>query len=664
MSVRSRALLYELGWHAAILVVLFGILPALLFGVSFWSVTGVNRQIFVGFAAAYFAALATSFVLVGRLGSPRLLAALLVAAAALAVVYLWVLLHSNAIYSRSLIVMGSAILTVGLVAPPVVATQRYLRIGLAAFAVLVGALLIVVGRSRGMAGFGTLSRQPSDGSANKERSKRSDLLATSAYTLSATYYLGYFPAYTARAAGGAVTADPSGSGYLLVRSRGELYRLNWDDAGELHVEPLGLRVPINNTEFEADVPKVGIETEGFRVADILAQPNKDGTRIFVSHHFWNRRDKCFVVRVSSIIIPRVGRVPDAAPRDWRTVYETQPCLPLKHARGVPFAGVQVGGRLVSLSENRLLLSVGDLQFDGWYGTPNYVEDPRAPYGKTMLLDLEKGTASVFTSGHRNEQGLEVDASGRIWETEHGPQGGDELNLLRQGQNYGWPNHTYGTEYGSVTWPLNEQSHSSAAYIRPVYAWVPSIGISDLVAVRDSAFERWRNDLLIASLRAHELWRVRVEEGRVVYAEPIPIGERIRDITTGGRGEFILWTDQETVIRLTPSRALNKGAESFATNCGSCHHMKDNRIGPSLGGVVGRPVASVSGYDYSSVLRGLGGKWTPERLNGFLARPDSFAPGTAMRFGGVSDSATRNAIIAYLRLSAGSAGSRPTLDATH
>jgi cytochrome c2 len=310
--------------------------------------------------------------------------------------------------------------------------------------------------------------------------------------------------------------------------------------------------------------------------------------------------------------------------------------------------LQVGGRLAALGENRLLLTVGDQQFDGWFGTPNYVEDPRASYGKTVLLDLANGTASIFTTGHRNAQGLVVDSSGRIWETEHGPMGGDELNLLRQGQNYGWPNHTYGTEYGSVTWPLNEQHLGPANYVRPIYAWVPSIGISNLVAVRDSAFERWRNDLLIASLREKELWRVRVEEGRVVYAEPILIGERIRDITTGGRGEFILWTDQETIVRLTPARGLDKGAESFVLNCGSCHGLEVHGIGPRLGSVVGRSVASEPGFDYSSPLRRFGGKWTPERLNGFLTRPDSAVPGTAMRFDGVSDSATRSAIIAYLR----------------
>jgi cytochrome c2 len=653
MSARSRSLLFEIGWHAAFIVILLWLLPVVLFGGPFWSVAGLNKQLVEGFAATYFAAATIYLTLISRSDSHRILTALFVAAGALAIVYFWVLLLPNPSYSRALIVAGTALVAVGLLAQSFVPAVRRFPVGSATLAVLVGVLLIAAGRNREpTAGFfATLGQRLSGGSAKQARSKRSVLVPASGYTLSATYYSGYFARDNAPAPpfGGAVTPDPSGHGYLLVRARGELYRLNFDSAGELDVDAIGLRVPINNAEFEADVPKVGIATGNFRVAGVLALPNKDGTRIFVSHHFWKRKEKCFVVRVSSLIIPRQGKLPAAASHEWQTIYETQPCLPLKHARGVPFAGLQVGGRLVALGENRLLLSVGDHQFDGWYGTPDYVEDPRAPYGKTILLDLAKGTASIFTSGHRNEQGLHVDATGRIWETEHGPQGGDELNLLRQGQNYGWPNHTYGTEYGSVTWPLNEQHHGPANYVRPVYAWVPSIGISDLVDVQDSAFERWRNDLLIASLRAKELWRVRVEEGRVVYAEPIPIGERIRDITTAGRGEFILWTDQETIVRLTPARGLDKAAETFVLNCGSCHGMGEgNAVGPTLGGVVGRSVASVPGYEYSNALRRLGGKWTAERLNSFLTRPDSLVPGTAMRFDGVSDPATRSAIIAYLR----------------
>ncbi len=280
MSVRSRSLLYEIGWHAAILVILLWLLPAALFGGPFFSVTGLNKQILEWFAAAYFAAVTIYLVLVFRFDSPRILTALLVAVGALAVVYLGLLLLSSGAYSRALIVAGTALVALGLVTPPIAPASLRLPVGLAALAALVGVLLIAIGRSHGTAGgfFPTLAQRLSGRSAKEPRSRRTDVLRTSAYTLSATYYSGYLPAYNQRAQGGAVAPDPSGRGYLLVRSRGDLYRLNFDEGGELHVEPIGLRVPINNAEFEADVPKVGILTEDFRVADILPLPNKDGTR--------------------------------------------------------------------------------------------------------------------------------------------------------------------------------------------------------------------------------------------------------------------------------------------------------------------------------------------------------------------------------------------------
>ena len=126
-------------------------------------------------------------------------------------------------------------------------------------------------------------------------------------------------------------------------------------------------------------------------------------------------------------------------------------------------------------------------------------------------------------GHSNPQGLTIDSLGRIWETEHGPQGGDELNMLVKGSDYGYPSHTYGTEYGSVTWPPTDSSSGQMNSIRPVFAWVPSIGISEIVAVDDSAFERWRGDVSITSLRGKSLWRTRLEGQRVVYPNQYLLG---------------------------------------------------------------------------------------------------------------------------------------------
>jgi glucose/arabinose dehydrogenase len=177
------------------------------------------------------------------------------------------------------------------------------------------------------------------------------------------------------------------------------------------------------------------------------------------------------------------------------------------------------------------------------------QDAAFSYGKTIAIDVADGGSSFFTIGHRNAQGLYIDHSGHIWSTEHGPQGGDELNRLIRGGNYGWPYATYGTEYGALSWPLNkpESEWKEQRYQHPVFAWVPSIGVSNLVVVEQGLFSRWYGDLLISSLRQETIFRTRLRDGQVAYLEPIVIGSRIRDILEGHDGSIVLWTDDDTLI---------------------------------------------------------------------------------------------------------------------
>jgi cytochrome c2 len=309
--------------------------------------------------------------------------------------------------------------------------------------------------------------------------------------------------------------------------------------------------------------------------------------------------------------------------------------------------VQIGGNLESFPDGRILLTVGDHQFDGWYRSTNLITDMSAHYGKTVLLDAATGDTEIYTVGHRNPQGLVVDLAGRVWSTEHGPQGGDELNLLQAGRNYGYPFHTYGTEYGSAIWPPQASLSAEPDYEKPTFAWVPSIGISDLVEVNDSAFSRWQNDLLISSLRARRLWRVRMDEGRVVYAEPIDVGERIRDIAAG-KGEFVLWTDSNTIVRVRSLDTLDDGSALFAVRCGGCHDDSEHRIGPALRGFLVREIGSAEGYVYSSSLRSLSGQWTDELLDAFIADPATAVPGNKMVFAGIDDAEERRKIVEYLK----------------
>jgi cytochrome c2 len=186
----------------------------------------------------------------------------------------------------------------------------------------------------------------------------------------------------------------------------------------------------------------------------------------------------------------------------------------------------------------------------------------------------------------------------------------------------------------------------------MYAWLPDIGVTDLIEVEKDLFPVWRGDLLVASLAAQHIFRVRIRNQRVAYVEPIPIDMRIRDIVEATDGKIVLWADDDDAIVSMQPAYGSSGEILFSTHCSGCHKIGDgtsHRIGPDLWGVIGRKIASADGYgDYSAALHGLGGKWNEERLDAFIKSPQAAAPGSAMEFDGIADAATRAKIIDYIK----------------
>ncbi len=476
---------------------------------------------------------------------------------------------------------------------------------------------------------------------------------TSLYVLKTTSYRRWIADGDTR--GGAIA--PFGTGYLLAAGDGRLYYVAENAARTAPViETLAYRVPFNPDDFRAGGRKIfGDEwldnsMDKLRVADLLLQERAGGGfRLFVSHHYWKPDEACFVVRVSTL----EGTVPElrdpAGTLAWRTLYETSPCLPLNTGsrRGLRFGGLQVGGALALLGHDELLVTVGDHEFDGFKRPEALPQDPANSYGKTMLIRPDSGAAELYTLGHRNPQGLYVDAGGTAWVLEHGPRGGDELNRLRRGANYGWPAVTYGTDYRLHVWPPNPAPGRHEGFEKPAIAFVPSIAVSQLAGVSGPLFEAWRGDLLVGSFFGG-LVRVRVENGRVVLAEPIRIAGRIRDIAEGSDGRILVWTDENDLVFLEPS--ASDSAESLISQCIVCHTMGENETisaAPSLRGIVGRPVASMKNYDYSQAMTRFGGRWTAGRLDSFIADPRGTVPGTTMAFEGIDDAGERRRIVEFL-----------------
>jgi cytochrome c2 len=212
--------------------------------------------------------------------------------------------------------------------------------------------------------------------------------------------------------------------------------------------------------------------------------------------------------------------------------------------------------------------------------------------------------------------------------------------------------SYGTDYYSLVWPLNKTQGRHDGYEEPVYSWVPSIGVSSLIGVeRGDLFPIWKGDLLVSSLRAVSLFRIRIVDQRVVFAEPIEIGQRIRSLVEGLDGRLVLWTDDHDIVSIRPATTMSREL-LFANMCGGCHKAMDGRthmIGPDLAHAYGRRIASAEGYtDYSAALKKLSGRWDERKLDAFLTNPQAAVPGTVMPFAGIADPKQRAAIIDFLK----------------
>lgn len=150
-----------------------------------------------------------------------------------------------------------------------------------------------------------------------------------------------------------------------------------------------------------------------------------------------------------------------------------------------------------------------------------------------------GSEAVWSYGHRNVLGLDFDDEGRLWASEMGPQGGDELNLIVPGGNYGWPRASNGSHYGGGAIP----DHASGdGFVAPSAWWTPSVSPGSLLLYDGTGLPDWRGDALLGALSGEALIRVDLDGERVLATETLPLGQRIRALTQGPDGTLWLLED--------------------------------------------------------------------------------------------------------------------------
>ena len=195
----------------------------------------------------------------------------------------------------------------------------------------------------------------------------------------------------------------------------------------------------------------------------------------------------------------------------------------------------------------------------------YSQNVTTTLGKVVRINPETGAPmgdpgvaealpEIWSWGHRNLQGAALDDQGRLWTIEHGPKGGDELNLPKAGRNYGWPRVTYGVDYSGR--PIGEGITQLEGTEQPVYYWDPVIAPGQMTFYDGEMFPDWQGDLLIGGLKSNDLVRLEMEGDRVTgEARHLQGIGRVREVEVARDGALMLLTDEDNgrLIRVTPAR---------------------------------------------------------------------------------------------------------------
>jgi len=247
-----------------------------------------------------------------------------------------------------------------------------------------------------------------------------------------------------------------------------------------------------------------------------------------------------------------GRLREGRLVDLETLFEAPRAL---YVRGE----VHFGSRFVFDGEGYLFFSIGER------GQKDDAQDLSRPNGKVHRIHDDGrvpadnpfakragAMPTIWSYGHRNPQGLaQHPVTGDLYDAEHGPRGGDELNRVLPGRNYGWPVITYGMDYDGS--PITDLT-AKAGMEQPVVYWVPSIAVCAIDFYTGDRFPRWRNDLLVSSLAAEELRRVVLDSGKSTKQEVLFKGiGRVRDVVSGPDGlVYVAFNGPDRVARLVPA----------------------------------------------------------------------------------------------------------------
>ncbi|MBV2131039.1 PQQ-dependent sugar dehydrogenase [Arsukibacterium indicum] len=291
------------------------------------------------------------------------------------------------------------------------------------------------------------------------------------------------------------------------------------------------------------LPDITVAGQGGLLDVVLHPKFTDNNQIFFSYNEPGANG-------SSTAVARATLTGDSL-TDLQVIFSAQPKFESRH---------HFGGRLVFADNGDLFITLGDRgqrrddaqTHDTHHGKVVRVTTDGKPSAANPYLEKDNALADVWSYGHRNIQGAALHPqTNQLWTHEHGPQGGDEINITRAAHNYGWPVITYGEEYGGGK--IGKTSQQGLE--QPLHYWVPSIAPSGMTFYTGELFKAWQQNLLVGSLKFGQLVRLELSGEKVINEERIMIGQRIRDVRQGPDGAVYLLTDQKNgqILRLTPKK---------------------------------------------------------------------------------------------------------------
>jgi len=274
----------------------------------------------------------------------------------------------------------------------------------------------------------------------------------------------------------------------------------------------------------------------FAITDIaVLNQTSDTAQLLISYPRYNGARECVTVVVHSYQA-NFGTKPSL--KRGKLWFQSNPCVPISAVQ-------HAAGRMEVIDSKNAYLTIGDL------GYPQIGDKTkRGTLGSVMKISATKVTQ--ISSGHRNAQGILLIGKD-LYTSEHGPRGGDELNLIQQGIDYGWPTVTYGERYslGDYVKPTNPESHNG--FRKPLTYWVPSVAPTELIQLpADSAWEPWSSSIVMGTLREESLIFIQMNNKRVVgQMQTVNVNERIRDLDITKDGSIVATTDSGKLLIINP-----------------------------------------------------------------------------------------------------------------